>query len=87
LSQDITESQGGQVGIIISPPNFKWESIDENVEFERKSAIGLEFWKITQLTVPATNSPQRILRMYKNKVEHCSGIRCHDYPDGITVRT
>jgi hypothetical protein len=86
LSQDITESMGGTVGIILNLSNFVWASIDENVEFGRKSAIGLKFWKITQLIVPAADSPQRILRMYKNKLEHCSGIQSHDYPDGITVK-
>jgi hypothetical protein len=85
LSQDVTDDLGGAPGIVISPTNFTWRSVDEKVEFERSSLLGFDFWKITRLTVPAVDSPQRILRMFKHKVEHCRRIECHDHPTGVTV--
>jgi hypothetical protein len=88
LSQEITDdSITGQAAIVITPTNFSWESVDENVEFERKLRLSFfESWNITQLKVPAADSPQRILQMYRKKVERCRGIQSRDYPSGVTIK-
>jgi hypothetical protein len=86
LSQDVTDNCGGGVGIVLTPTNFAWRQVDESVEFERKSVLGLRSWKITRLAVVAQDSPQRILRMYRDVVERCPGIEYHDYPNGVMVK-
>jgi hypothetical protein len=86
LSQDVTDNLGGGVGIVLTPTNFGWRHVDENVDFERKSVFGLQSWKITRLTIAARESPQRILQMYQDKLVRCPGIECHDYPNGVMVK-
>jgi hypothetical protein len=86
LTQDVTDDACDRVGIVITPTNFAWESIDENVEFEREPRSLFASWRITRLKVPAPDSPQRILQMYKGRLERCHGIKCYDFPDGVNVR-
>ncbi len=86
LSQEVTDDTAGGIGIIISPTHFVWKSVDENVNFERKFLSGFASWKVTRLIAPSADSPQTLLKMFKDRVEHCRRVKSQDYPDGITVR-
>jgi hypothetical protein len=86
LSQEITTDWVGTIDIVISPTRFAWRSVDETVGFERKSLLGFSSWVITGLTTPTANSPQSLLTMFKDQVEHCGRIKSQDYPGGIRVQ-
>lgn len=85
LRDEVTERLGNQTGIRLYSNNCGWNSLDDNVDFERRSLLGFSFWKISRLIVPAADSPQAILRMFKSKVERCRSIQSQDYPSGIEV--
>jgi hypothetical protein len=86
VSQEITASMAGNNVIQITPSYFSSSSTDENIEFERKLEFGFQFWRITRLNIPSENSPQSILRMFKDKLERRrGGIESQDFPSGITV--
>jgi hypothetical protein len=87
LSDEVTSSMGGNTGVRLNPNSCAWGSLDENVSFERKFKAGFASWKFTRLVIPAPNSPQAILQMFRGKVEHCGGIQSHDYPSGIKVES
>ncbi len=85
LIEPITERLGDQRGIRLHSSTCAWDSLDDNVDFERRSVAGLAFWKVKRLIVPAVDSPQAILRIFRHRIEHCRGIQSQDYPSGIEV--
>jgi len=85
LIEPITEKLGERTGIRLHSSTCVWDSLDTNVDFERRSVAGFAFWKVTRLIVPAANSPQAILRIFQRRVEQCRRIQCQDYPSGIEV--
>lgn len=86
LRDNITSNLGGRPAITVSLlSSCTWNSVDRNVEFAQKAALGFKSWKITRLDVPSANSPQAILRTYKDKIENVRGIKIADYPDGMTI--
>ena len=85
LSEPITEELGGDVGIRYHSSNCGWERVDECVQFERRTRLGIDFWKVVRVDLPGKNSPQSILRAFKDKIEHCRGIQSQDYPHGLEV--
>jgi hypothetical protein len=85
LSNALTVQMGGNIGSPLVSDSCSWNSIDPRVEFEKKSFGGFSSWSILRMDVPTDNSPQAILRMYKEKVERCKSIESADYPDGIGI--
>jgi hypothetical protein len=85
LSDEVSTIVGGNFGFIIPTRSCSWRSSDENVEFERKSSVGFESWRITRVTMPTPNCPQAILAMFKDKIEHCRRIESQEHPSGIGV--
>lgn len=87
LHDDITSELGGQVGIRMSQSKCSWDSVDGAIEFERKSVVGFDSWKITRLTVSNGNSSEAIVRMFRDKIEsRTCKIESYDYPNGIAIR-
>jgi hypothetical protein len=85
LDDALTVQMGGNIGSPLISDSCSWNSIDLRVEFEKKSYCGFSSWKILLVDVPTDNSPQAIVRMYKEKVERSKSIESADYPDGIGI--
>ena len=85
LSQEITTRLGDNVGVGLYSGNCTWDSVDTNLEFERRVILGFPRWQITRLVIPSAESPQAILQALSGKVPGCKGIQCYDYPQGVQI--
>lgn len=86
LTDELTVEMGGQIGSPLVSSKCSWNSIDAHVDFDRRSFAGFTSWNISRVNVPTDNSPQAIVRMYKEQIEHSKSIKSEDYPEGIGIK-
>ena len=63
----------------------KWSDFDRGIEFECKSSMGIEDWKLLKIDAEQPNAPQGIVKMFRRDLEASTRVIAHVYPEGVTV--